>query len=309
MTCDVIIPAFNNAAVLPETLAALLAEHIPPGWQCYLIISDDGSTDNTLPIAQNTPTPAGWQKKIITGNHAGPGAARNRALDVATAEIIFFLGADIILRPGVLAQHLKFHEQHPEQFAAALGMVRWNPRLPPTPLMEWMTHGGQQNDFDSVLGKTTADPKKYFYASHLSLKHSLIQNLRFPEIPGYGWEDMMFGRTMAQRGLTLHVLPQAIGLHHHVSAVDHITQRQQAVGRNLDYQFVPPRSFWNHIRRALFVYCGGQIFLTWFLVKCSGRYSLPRLFLVFTSNEFWRGVWTSQGGLLPFLRKYFRFSL
>lgn len=309
MTCDVIIPAFNSARVLPETLTALFTQDIPKHWQCRLIVSDDGSMDDTVLVAQKIEAPSSWQKNVITGQHAGPGAARNCALEITTAEIIFFLGADILLCPGALREHFMFHEQHPEGEAAALGMVKWDPRLSPTPLMGWMTHGGQQNDFDSLLGSRLADPSHFFYASHLSLKRSLIQNLRFTEHAGYGWEDLAMGRKLEQRGIRLYVLSYAIGLHHHFYTVGDIARRQRSVGENIPVGQIPRRSFLNHVRRACFVLLGGQAFLKWFLVTCSGRYSFPRLFLVFTSNEFWQGVWESHSGFLPFLRGKIRFFL
>lgn len=308
MTCDVIMPVFNNANVLSKTLAALFSQNIPNSWQCRLIISDDGSADDTVVIVQKIEAPANWQKKVITGKHAGPGAARNRGLEIADSDIVFFLGADILLRPGALAHHLTFHEQHPEVSAAALGMVKWDPRLLPTPLMEWMVHGGQQNDFDSLLGKTTADPAHFLYASHVTLKRSLIQNLRFPEHAGYGWEDLMLGDALARRGLKLYVLHQAIGLHHHFYSVEQVAGRQRFVGRNLSHQSIPHRSLFNHLRRALFIVLGGQIILGLILKKFSFR-SLPRLFLLFTSTEFWRGMWKSHSGLLPLFRENSRFSL
>ena len=84
----------------------------------------------------------GLTHQVITGSHTGAAGARNRALAHAHGDIVLFLGADISLRPQALAEHLRFHEAHPAVHAGALGFVLWDPRLRPTPLMEWMTHGG-----------------------------------------------------------------------------------------------------------------------------------------------------------------------
>src|SRR5688572_10175381 len=136
MKCDVIIPTYQAATVLPETVKALATQTIPPGWQVWLIVSDDGSTDSTVKVASELPLPAPWEKIVKEGPHTGPAAARNRGLEVAQGDVILFLGADIILQPGSLAAHLQFHEHHPASHAA-LGAVRWDPRLFPTPFMEW----------------------------------------------------------------------------------------------------------------------------------------------------------------------------
>ncbi|MEK7557057.1 MAG: glycosyltransferase family A protein [Patescibacteria group bacterium] len=312
MKCDVIIPAYNRASTLRETLVALSRSHLPrPSWTLRILVSDDGSTDDIETAIQALSLPRPWSLTIISGEHAGPAASRNRALAQARADVIFFLGADILLQPEALAHHLTFHEQHQGAHEAALGMVKWDPRLPPTPLMEWMMHGGQQNDFDSLLGETQADPAHFFYASHLSLKRHILSRARFPEeLDSYGWEDLSLGRTLGGQGITLHILHAAVGLHRHFYSLSAIAERQQAVGLSLkSYQAVHPdvslprpSSQAAYFFRALFILLGGQAALRVFLALFQ-KVSFPWLFLVFTSNAFWQGVWRSHGGLLAFLRR------
>lgn len=313
MKCDIIIPTYQNAHVLPKTLDALADQVVPAGWQIQTIMSDDGSTDNTLELAESFRLPSGWQKKVITGPHTGSAGARNRALDQATANIVFFLGADILLRPGALTEHLKFHEQYSDTQDAALGMVRWDPRLKPSPLMEWMEHGGPQNDFDTLLGSIQADPRSFWYGSHLSLKQERVHKLRFSNnFSSYGWEDLSMGHHLAKDGLRLHALHHAIGLHHHWYSVGAIAQRQTLVGLNItrfqaqfpNINILPKRSLLNHVRRGLFVLLGGQSLLTWWVKVWGKTNSLPRAFLLFTATEFWRGVWRSKGGFFAYVSEY-----
>ena len=172
-TCDIVIPTYNSADVLPYTLRALFNQPIPQNWAVCLIISDDGSSDTTLATLKQHLAPSSWLPTItVTGPHTGVAGARNRGLAVARADIILLLGADIIITVGTLAAHLNFHAAHPHKLEGALGMIKWDPRLPPTPFMEWMVHGGPQNNFDALLGQTTADPAHFFYGSHISFKKS-----------------------------------------------------------------------------------------------------------------------------------------
>src|SRR5688572_24189811 len=161
-SCDVIIPTYNNAAVLPTTLAALFEQSTDPAWRIRLILSDDGSQDNTVAVAQAWRERAPWPLTILTNDHRGAAHARNRALDVSQSHIILFLGADIVLRPKALFAHTDFHDHFTAEHDAALGHVAWDPRLSPTPFMEWMVHGGPQNDFDVLLGQTEADARHFF---------------------------------------------------------------------------------------------------------------------------------------------------
>jgi len=307
MTCDIIIPAYNNGASLPAALAALFAQAIPSPWTIRLIVSDDGSTDNTLPGAAGLVPPAPWRPtRLIPGPHTGAAGARNRALAGSSADLIVLLGADIILRPGALAAHLQFHSARPSPRDAALGFIKWDPRLRPTPFMEWMIHGGGQNDFDHLLGRTTADPRHFFYASHVSLKRTALGARRFPAVfRSYGWEDLDLGRTLAPH-LVLHVLPGALGLHHHYYTPSDICRRQFAVGQNLHlYQqrypntpLFPRRPSLHKLKHHLLAASGLLFLLSWWTSIIAYKWSTPHLFSRITALYFWHGVY-NPGNLSP----------
>ena len=90
---SVIIPAYNRAGLIGETLRSLLNQTIPAK---EIIVVDDGSTDGTAESAErefsvfreqfsgnsksNIPNPT---FKILRQQNAGPRAARNRAKRVA----------------------------------------------------------------------------------------------------------------------------------------------------------------------------------------------------------------------------------
>ncbi len=307
---DVIIETYNKATVLPLTLTALFAQQLPAAATCRLLLCDDGSTDATRAVKITTPPPKGgearpeggphWEIVRLPGPHKGAAAARNRGLQHAKADLILFLGADILLRPGAVAAHLNWHAQHPAETNAALGGIVWDPRLKPSPLMEWMMHGGPQNNFDALLGEATADPAHFFYGAHLSLKRAFIKNNRFDEsFKEYGWEDLEFGRRLAHRGLTLYPLLTARALHSHRYTVADIARRQRLSGAALNqYQLkypteivLPPQHGIKHLFRVAFIVSGGA-FVTRQLVRLAIQLNLsfPRLFQFFTTIEFRAGI-------------------
>jgi len=67
-----------------------------------IIVVDDGSTDDTLVIAQQCSPPV----TVLTGSNQGVSAARNRGLSFASGEWVIFLDADDILLPGTLEKRL-----------------------------------------------------------------------------------------------------------------------------------------------------------------------------------------------------------
>ena len=311
MTCDVIIPTFNNPQTLPLTLGALFSQQLPTGWRVKVIISDDGSTDNTATIAHKLCQKNTWDYHIIEGAHTGAAGARNRALSYSKSDIIFFLGADIILKQKTLHTHLRFHSQHPNSSEAALGIVLWDPRIIPTPLMEWMIHGGSQNNYDEVLGSTLVDPKHFFYGSHISLKRQVLEKNRFQEeFQHYGWEDIDLGRRLAQQnGLKLHVLHQAVGHHHHSYSAQQIFSRQRAMGRGFRTfqkhhpQVATPRA--SHILHKLkysIIQKTGLLFMVnLIIIALETKRSTPYLYKIAINSHYWCGF----HNLFPHKKKTF----
>ena len=297
MQCDVIIPTYNSAAVLPRALEALFEQHVPAEWQCRVLISDDGSTDETVAIAEATSQRSGWRYEVIQNEHRGRAATRNTALECAAGDIIYFLQDDILLRPGALAAHLTFHEQHSEAHDATLGTITWDPRLSPSPFMEWMVHSGPQNDFDALLGQSHAQLPNYFYGANLSLKHSLLGSAKFAEnFTEYGWEDYELGLRLAQRGLRLAFTEEAVALHAHHYSMEAIRQRQRAVGREMvtvqrlhPNEELPRKKMlaqrWKY-RLASF---GGLVALLGFILSAWPSLSWPWAFKVVTTGWFWEG--------------------
>lgn len=233
--CDIIIPTYNSDTVIAQTVRAVFEQKEIQGWQIQVIIADDGSRDKTIECVKKIKSPENClPTQIITGRHAGAARTRNKAVDKASGNIILFLGADTIMRPTTLKQHLRFHKENPDYNKAALGGILWDPRMKPSPLMEWMMHGGPQNDFDTLLGKKIADPRHFFYGANISLKRMFIGSNPFPTAYNqYGWEDLECGRKLAEKGLQLHVLHGAIVVHNHTYTVADICRRQYNAGRGL----------------------------------------------------------------------------
>lgn len=302
-TIDVIIVVYNRAEVLRLALEALASQAILPGWELRCLVCDDGSEEDIATTVANVSFPPPWKEvKYISQSHQGIAAARNYALQETKAEIIFLLGADILLRPGALKQHLQFHEQNPDPQSATLGFVMWDPRLNPTAFMEWMIHGGPQNDFDSILATKVVDAREYFYASHISLKRSFIGSTKFRlGYEPYGWEDLDMGHALTVKGIKLHAIPQAIGLHHHLYTVKDIYKRQQAVGKSVLHFMAhntisnPPRlTAWRRLKVGLYVGSGIRLLLQYLIQKYGARHALPRAFAWATTAEFWYGMWKGQ---------------
>jgi glycosyltransferase involved in cell wall biosynthesis len=94
---SVIIPAHDAGKTLPDCLDALARQTIGPS-DYEVIVSDDGSTDDTAQIA------VARGARVVVGPRRGPAAARNRGLAVARGKIVLFTDADCVPRPDWIDQ-------------------------------------------------------------------------------------------------------------------------------------------------------------------------------------------------------------
>src|SRR5258705_3461818 len=79
---SIIIPAFNAAAFIEETIQSICRQTCQ-SWE--IIIVNDGSTDNTAEISKAFKDP---RIQCITQKNTGVAAARNKGLFFAKGEVI-----------------------------------------------------------------------------------------------------------------------------------------------------------------------------------------------------------------------------
>jgi cellulose synthase/poly-beta-1,6-N-acetylglucosamine synthase-like glycosyltransferase len=94
-TLSVIVPVYNGSKTIRECLDALFASSFR---EFEVIVVDDGSDDGAHRIVAEYPC------QTIAQANAGPGAARNAGARAARGQILFFLDADILVKPDSLAQ-------------------------------------------------------------------------------------------------------------------------------------------------------------------------------------------------------------
>lgn len=99
---SVIIPMYNAEPYIRCCLQSLFNQTCQ-NWEAVII--DDASTDRGLDICQELAA-RDQRIRIITQEHKGVSAARNRGLDAAEGEYIFFLDSDDAIHPLLLEEML-----------------------------------------------------------------------------------------------------------------------------------------------------------------------------------------------------------
>ena len=111
---SVILPSYNYAEYLPETLESL-ARQTFPSWE--LVAVDDGSTDGSLDILRAFAETRPGQARILThpnNDNRGLAETLQTAIENCHGDIVAFLEADDIWVPRALALYSSASESCPE---------------------------------------------------------------------------------------------------------------------------------------------------------------------------------------------------
>jgi len=122
---SVVVPAYNRADLLPETLNSILHQDMPPA---EVIVVDDGSTDSTRQVVESYPPPV----RYIGIQNSGVCRARNVGAQAATCEWLAFCDSDDLWRPDKLARQVELIQAAPDaefQFTDFVHVVdgKWLP--------------------------------------------------------------------------------------------------------------------------------------------------------------------------------------
>lgn len=137
MKVSVIIPVYNAAALIGETLDSVLGQTLG---DLEVICVDDGSKDNSAEVISE------YAKKdarvvLIRQENAGAGAARNAALDAARGDFVAFMDPDDWYPTSETLEHL--YEAAIRENVAICGGG-------------WQTHDENGKSVDTFSGDTSA---------------------------------------------------------------------------------------------------------------------------------------------------------
>ena len=114
---SVIIPAFNRSDEIKELLTSIAGLDFPKD-KFEVIISDDGSTDNTKELVKSFQEKHDFNLRFISQENKGPGAARNHAMENAGSDFFIFVDSDVTMPSDWM---LKIDQQLTSEKADAFG--------------------------------------------------------------------------------------------------------------------------------------------------------------------------------------------
>lgn len=116
----VVVPVYNRASVLIETLSYVLQQSYQP---TQLVIVDDGSTDGTAETVRSwlSCQDVTFPWRVLETDNRGPGAARNHGLEALDEmHYVAFLDSDDHWPPDFLARCVSAMHSNPGSVGASL---------------------------------------------------------------------------------------------------------------------------------------------------------------------------------------------
>ncbi len=154
---SVVIANYNYGRYLAETIESVLAQTYP---QVEIIFIDDGSTDNSLEIAQQYPI------TVLAQENHGVSAARNNAAQYARGEYILFLDSDDLLYPDSLEVLKAKLETEGPRAGFAYGQLQYF------------------GEKDTIFTSQTFDPKALSRENYIQTS-ALIRRAAFNKVGGF----------------------------------------------------------------------------------------------------------------------------
>ena len=111
MKISILTPNFNGARWLARSMDSVLSQELAPGDELEYLFLDGGSTDGSLKIAEAR---RDRLAAIISEKDNGPADALNKGFRRATGDLIGWLNADDMYRPGALAAAIAAARAHPK---------------------------------------------------------------------------------------------------------------------------------------------------------------------------------------------------
>jgi len=107
---SIITPVYNRAKNIFHVLNALTEQTFK---EFEIVISDDGSTDNTKEVVDSFRNKLNIRYSYIGENKGFRAArARNKGLEKARGQIIIFLDSDVIVSPEYIEHHVNAHKKY-----------------------------------------------------------------------------------------------------------------------------------------------------------------------------------------------------
>lgn len=218
-TVSVIIPVYNNADGLRETLTTLQKQDYPKEY-LEIIVVDNNSTDGSDQVTLDFPNVT----LIYERETQSAGAARNKGLSVAKGSIIAFTDADCIPAKDWIKQGINaLQKSNVDRVAGQILFVSITPKSSSASLLDTIYNFNQ--DFVAKTYGAAA-------TANLFINRSVFEKVESFN-PEHLLEDIEFGRRASAAGFNITFAPDSIVYHPPRNTVQAMWKKGKRCGRGI----------------------------------------------------------------------------
>lgn len=226
MKISVVIPTYNRAKLLVNTIPALASQHVDPDLDYEVLFVSNGSTDNTEGVMHDAierwPGRFRYWRINPTG---GPSAPRNHGIRAAEGDVIVILDDDVLPEPDLVLAFADFHRRHPALTDAAIGEAYVPQNLLADPMSKFHIF-----PYDELRTLPRLN-YLHFWTCNVSLKREFMLNHGMFDESFLYYEDILCGHKLEQAGMQLHFCPEARGQHLHQMTAAGLPAKGRFLGR------------------------------------------------------------------------------
>ncbi len=217
LTFSVVIPTYNEAGDIGDTLAHVLAQTVP---FVDVVVVDGGSKDETLSVLRRHAEDPRVQV-IEEGRRRGVSAARNAGIRACTGDVVVILNADVLLPPDFIARLAPLYQQGIDLVSVESRVQ--NIDVVPGRYIDALHH--------LYYGETTVG-----WSEGFSCRREAALAAAFPEeIPGAGGEDVEFVDRLLRAGYRWKVDYSIVVAHRVPDSLGGFWQQMHGRGRAVPY--------------------------------------------------------------------------
>lgn len=226
---SIIVPVYNVEDYINETIQSVLKQTYE---YIELIIVDDGSTDNSLKVAQSYQS-KDTRVKVYSQSNSGVSIARNKGITLAKGEYILFLDSDDHIEANTVEVLLEAHQRQDELIIFGYYTHQPNGQVIIKPNnqkdLALNLHELSHSFWDYYEIGVTNSPVNKLYEASIIKEHQLS----FPDDIRMG-EDLIFNLSYFSKIKTIRIINQT--LYHYII---HENQATAKIDLNISTNMMP----------------------------------------------------------------------
>jgi len=207
-TVSVIIPTFDRLPQLRRAIDAVMAQTYASE-RFEVVVVSDGSTDGTDEYLQEQCAP---NLVYASQRNAGPAAARNRGIELATGDLLLFIDDDVVASPQLVERHAEHHRLGGDR------LVVIGPMATPmgTYLSPWVQWEQEMlyRQYDAMRRGLYGATARQFYTGNASVARAHVVAAGGFDTRFRRAEDIELAYRLDEAGLRFTFEPDAVGYHY-----------------------------------------------------------------------------------------------